>query len=171
VIYSVYLKSQNHYATSAGLANMFQGKISHDQMTRHLRSKDYSSLSLWRYIIPDLRKNQSADGVLILDDTISEKPYTNQNAINYWHFSHAQHRHVKGINLLSCLVRYGDVALPIGYEVVKKDVVLMLKQKEKKERLKSVKMNILKTWYKLPWIIKSCSTISLQIVGLTQRQT
>lgn len=35
----------------------------------------------------------------------------------------ASHRHVKGINLLSCLVRYGDVALPIGYEIVKKDIV------------------------------------------------
>jgi hypothetical protein len=38
-IYSDYLISQNHYATSTGLANMFQGEISHDQMTRHLRSK------------------------------------------------------------------------------------------------------------------------------------
>ena len=116
-------------------------------------------------------KNPSSDGVLILDDTISEKPYTDENAINCWHFSHAKHRHVKGINLLSCLVRYGDVALPIGYEIVKKDVEFCdVKTKRKKERLKSAKMNILETWYSLPWIIKSCSNISLQIVGLAQRQ-
>ncbi len=30
---------------------------------------------------------------------------------------------MKGINIVSCLVRYGDIALPIGYETVKKDVV------------------------------------------------
>ena len=44
-IYSDYLISQNHYSTSTGLANMFQGEISYDQMTRHLRSKDYSSFN------------------------------------------------------------------------------------------------------------------------------
>jgi hypothetical protein len=37
-IYSDYLISQNHYATSTGLAHMFQGEISHDQMSRHLES-------------------------------------------------------------------------------------------------------------------------------------
>ena len=87
-IYSDYLISQNHYATSTGLANMFQGEISHDQMSRHLRLEDYSSSNLWCYIKPDVRKTQSSDGVLILDDTISEKPYTDENAINCWHFSH-----------------------------------------------------------------------------------
>jgi hypothetical protein len=123
------------------------------------------------WLINRLRKNQSADGVLILDDIISEKPYTDESAINCWHFSHAKHRHVKGINLLSCLVRYGDVAIPSGYEIVKKDVAFCdVKTKRKKERLKSAKMNILETWYNLPWIIKSYSNISLQIVGLAQRQ-
>jgi hypothetical protein len=140
-IYSDYLISQNHYATSTGLANMFQGEISHDQMTRHLRSKDYSSLNLWRYIKPNVRKNQSADGVLILDDTISEKPYTDENTINCWHFSHAKHRHVKGINLLSCLVRYGDVALPIGYEIVKKDVEFCDVETKRKKRKAKISKN------------------------------
>ena len=71
-IYSDYLISQNHYATSTGLANMFQGEISHDQMSRHLGSKDYSTSNLWCYVKSDVRKNQSSDGVLIIDDTISK---------------------------------------------------------------------------------------------------
>ena len=140
-IYSDYLISQNHYATSTGLANMFQGEISHDQISRHLRLEDYSSSNLWCYIKPDVRKNQSSDGVLILDDTISEKPYTDENAINCWHFSHAKHRHVKGINLLSCLVRYGDVALPIGYEVVKKDVEFCDVETKRKKRKTQISKN------------------------------
>jgi hypothetical protein len=140
-IYSDYLISQNHYATSTGLANMFQGEISHDQMSRHLRLEDYSSSNLWCYIKPDVRKNQSSDGVLILDDTISEKPYTDENAINCWHFSHAKHRHVKGINLLSCLVRYGDVALPIGYEIVKKDVEFCDVETKRKKRKAQISKN------------------------------
>ncbi len=27
---------------------------------------------------------------------------------------------MKGINIVSCLVRYGDIALPVGYETFKK---------------------------------------------------
>lgn len=71
---------------------------------------------------PSVRRHeQTSGGVLVLDDTISEKTYTDENSVNSWHFSHTKNRHVKGINLLSCLVRYGDVALPIGYEIVEKD--------------------------------------------------
>ena len=39
-----------------------------------------------------------------------------------WHFSHSKSRHVKGVNLLSCIVQYGDISLPIGYEIVHKDI-------------------------------------------------
>lgn len=123
-IYSDYLISQNQYATATGLAAMLDGEISHDQVSRFLREEDYGSKELWMYVKSDVRKHeQQSGGVLLLDDTISEKNYTDENAVNCWHFSHAKHRHVKGINLLSCLVRYGDIALPIGFEVVKKEIV------------------------------------------------
>jgi hypothetical protein len=122
-IYSDYLISQNHYATATGLAALLEGEISHDQISRHLRSGARGSKELWRYIKGSVRHHeQKTGGVLLLDDTISEKAYTDENAINCWHYSHAKGRHVKGINLLSCLVRYGDIALPIGYELVKKDI-------------------------------------------------
>jgi hypothetical protein len=123
-IYSDYLISQNHYATATGLSAMLNGEISHDQVSRLLRSGDYGSKELWAYIKPEVRRHeQKTGGVLVLDDTLSEKNYTDENAVNCWHFSHAKHHHVKGINLLSCLVRYGDIALPIGYDVVQKDIL------------------------------------------------
>jgi hypothetical protein len=123
-IYSDYLISQNHHATATGLAAMFDGEISHDQVSRHLRCGEFGSKELWNYIKSDVRRHeQKTGGVLLLDDTISEKAYTDVNAINCWHFSHSKNRHMKGINIVSCLVRYGDIALPVGYETVKKDVV------------------------------------------------
>ncbi len=79
--------------------------------------------------------------MLLLDDTISEKNYTDENAVNCWHYSHAKHRHVKGINLLSCLVRYGDIALPIGYETVTKDLLYSDLQTQKQKRKASVSKN------------------------------
>jgi hypothetical protein len=107
-IYSDYLIAQNQYATAIGLSELLQGQISHDKITRFLNNKEASSKELWEYIKPEVRKiEQDVGGVLILDDTIGEKAYTDENEIICWHYSHAKGRHVKGVNILSCLVRYG----------------------------------------------------------------
>jgi hypothetical protein len=122
-IYTDYLICQNRYATATGLSELTDNAISHDKATRFLSADEYTSQHLWHLIKPEVRKYQQAQGgVLILDDTIEEKPYTDENDIVCWHFSHAKNDHVKGMNLLSCLVRYGEVSFPIGFEVVKKDV-------------------------------------------------
>lgn len=136
-IYSDYLISQNQHATATGLAAMLNGEISHDQVSRFLREEIYGSKTLWNYVKPQVRHHEEKDGVLLLDDTISEKNYTDENAVNCWHYSHAKHRHVKGINLLSCLIRYGDIALPIGYEVVKKELMYS-DIKTRKQKRKSI---------------------------------
>jgi hypothetical protein len=66
-IYSDYLMSQNHYATATGLAAMFDGEISHDQVSRLLRSGDYGSKELWEHVKPDVRRHeQKSCGVLLL---------------------------------------------------------------------------------------------------------
>lgn len=134
-LYSDYLISQTHYATATGLASVLDGEVSHDQVSRFLRAEDYASKELWDYVKPAIRRHEQEGGVLLLDDTISEKNYTDENAVNCWHFSHAKHRCIKGINLLSCIVRYEDIALPIGYDVVKKDVLYSdLKTRKQKRK-------------------------------------
>lgn len=122
-IYSDYLICQNKYATATGLSDLLSGDISHDKITKYLNSKDLGSKELWVYVKPEMRKHErDKGGVLILDDSIEEKPYTDENEIVAWHHSHAKGRHVKGINILSCLVSYGDVVLPCGYEIMHKDI-------------------------------------------------
>lgn len=69
-----------------------------------------------------MRSQETAGGVLILDDSIEEKPYTDENEINCWHYSHAKRAVLKGINILSCMICYDDFRVPIGYEVIKKDI-------------------------------------------------
>lgn len=141
-LYSDYLISQNNYATATGLAAVLDGEVSHDQISRFLRAADYGSKELWSHIKPEVRLHeQKTGGVLILDDTISEKSYTDENAVNCWHYSHAKHRHLKGLNLLSCLVRYGDIALPIGYEVVKKDIQFCDRETKRQKRKACVTKN------------------------------
>ena len=122
-IYSDYLICQNDKATATGLADLLCGEVSHDKFTRFLNGKALGSHELWIYIKPEIRKHEKkVSGVLILDDSIEEKPYTDENEIMCWHYSHAKGVHVKGVNILSCLVRYGDVTLPVGYEIVHKDI-------------------------------------------------
>lgn len=138
-IYTDYLISQNQYATAIGLSNLLDGELSHDKITRFLNSNQFASKDLWQYVKADVRKyEESKGGVLIVDDSIEEKPYTDENEIVCWHFSHAKGRCVKGINILSGLVRYGEVALPIAYEVIVKDLCVV-DLKTNKERRQSSK--------------------------------
>ena len=141
-IYSAYLICQNKYSTSTGLSDILDGDLSHDQISRFLNNNDFNSKDLWSYIKPTLRKHEeSSGGVLILDDTIEEKPYTDINDIICWHYSHGKGDHVKGINLLSCLARYGDTTFPIGYEIVNKDIKYCDVETKKEKQKASITKN------------------------------
>ena len=141
-VYSDYLIAQSSQATAIGLSSLLEGSLSHDQITRFLNRNEFGSKDLWHYVKPKVRElEQETGGVLIIDDSIEEKPYTDENAIVSWHFSHAKGRCVKGINILSCLVRYGDLSLPIGLEVVHKDVQFCDLKTKKERRKASVTKN------------------------------
>jgi uncharacterized protein (UPF0297 family) len=71
-----------------------------------------------------VRAYEGEDACLIFDDTITEKPYMDENEIICWHFDHKENKTVKGINLLSafyhCEKGWQTVRLPIGYRVIAK---------------------------------------------------
>lgn len=141
-IYTDYLISQNQYATATGLSLLLDGQISHDKITRFLNNNQFSAKDLWQYVKPTVHRiEQEKGGVLIIDDSIEEKPYTDENEIVCWHFSHAKGRCVKGINLLSCLLRYDDIALPISFEVIRKDMHFCDLKTKKEKRQSSVTKN------------------------------
>lgn len=141
-IYTDYLICQNKYATATGLSDLLSGAISHDKITRYLNSQDFGSKQLWSYSKSTIRQHEErSGGVLILDDTIEEKPYTDENDIVCWHHSHAKNCHVKGMNILSCLARYGDVTLPIGYEIIHKELQYCDIKNRKVKRKSSVTKN------------------------------
>jgi len=111
-------------------------------VTRFLNGDLKDSKALWAYIKPSLRRHEQATGgVLILDDTIEEKPYTDENDIVCWHHCHSKNRHVKGMNILSCLVRYDDMTLPVGYEIVHKDVRFCDLKTKQEKRCASISKN------------------------------
>jgi len=141
-IYSDYLICQNKYATATGLSDLLSGDISHDKITKYLNSEELGSKELWVYIKPEIRKHQTdKGGVLILDDSIEEKPHTDENEIVAWHHSNAKGRHVKGINILSCLVSYDDIVLPFGYRIISKDASFSDIETRKVKRKSSISKN------------------------------
>jgi hypothetical protein len=103
-LYSDYLLSAFSHTTATGLSAMTGGAVSHDRVTRFLGSERFGSRALWKLVKPMVRRFESTeDGVLIIDDTIEEKPYTDESELVCWHYDHSEGRSVKGINLLSVL--------------------------------------------------------------------
>lgn len=117
-IYSDYLPASFSYTTATGLSRLMEDEISHDQVTRFLSSETKTGKHLWLMVKPFQRKIESSEGVLILDDSIEEKPYTDENDIICWHFDHSKERSVKGINSVSCLYQNRGVSLPVNFRLV-----------------------------------------------------
>ena len=79
-LYSDYLLSSFSHTTATGLSRMSTGEVSHDKITRFLASEEMDSRALWRLVKPLARQVEGDDdGVLIIDDTIEEKPYTDES--------------------------------------------------------------------------------------------
>jgi len=119
-VYSDYLISAFGQTTGTGLSELLGGAISHDRIQRFLAHKEFTSGDLWQIVKPPVRALQREEGVLIIDDSIAEKPYTDENEIVCWHYDHAQDRQVKGINFLSALYHVQAVSLPVGFRLVAK---------------------------------------------------
>ena len=119
-LYTDYLICNQGLATATSLSEMLDGEVSHDQITRHLSARLYTSKDLWVDVKPTVRQIERDDGCLIFDDTVQEKEFTDENEIMCWHYDHCKGRSVKGINLLNALYHSGDVSIPVAFEVVKK---------------------------------------------------
>jgi hypothetical protein len=119
-LYTDYLLSSFGATTATGLSELVQGEISHDEITRFLKSERASGKQLWQYVKPFVRTIEREDGVLIIDDSIEEKPYTDENAIICWHWDHCKNRQVKGLNFVSALYHSQSVSVPVGFEIVAK---------------------------------------------------
>src|ERR1700730_7821352 len=115
-LYTDYLICSTSYTTATGLSRMTDNAISHDKVTRFLSSKDFKSADLWLQAKPLYNSIQSDDGVLIIDDSIEEKPYTDENEVIAWHWDHKYNRSIKGINFVSLVYESDKGSAPIGFE-------------------------------------------------------
>jgi hypothetical protein len=119
-LYVDYLLSSFGSVTATGLSDVVDGLISHDKITRLLSRKPKTSADLWSVVKPLIRQIEGHDGVLIIDDSISEKPSTDENDIICWHYDHCKGISVKGINFMTASYYVRDVALPVSFQLIAK---------------------------------------------------
>src|SRR5260221_13687355 len=116
--YSDYLLASFGATTATGLSQLLEGEVSHDQVTRYLAGTQKTASDLWRTVKPFVRAVQSEAGGLILDDSIAEKPYTDENDLVCWHYDHSKDRMLKGINFLTALYSSERLSVPVGVHLL-----------------------------------------------------
>jgi DDE superfamily endonuclease len=140
-LYTDYLLSTFGYATATGLSAMVNGEVSHDQITRFLSDDEYNSKDLWLEVKSTVRKVERENAVLIFDDTVQEKPYTDENEVMCWHYDHSKGRAVQGFNLLNCLYHVEKISIPVAFELIKKPVEYSDLKTRKRKRVSLVTKN------------------------------
>jgi hypothetical protein len=99
-----------------------------------LSEKPKTSAELWSVVKPLIRQTESPDGVLIIDDSISEKPPTDENDIICRHYDHCKGISVKGINFMTGLYYVRNTALPVGFQLIAKTEYYIDKDGKEKRR-------------------------------------
>ncbi len=102
-LYTDYLVSTCGLATATSMSVVLHKQISHDKITRLLSSGYISSRRLWAEVRAVCEEIQQDDAVLIIDDSVEAKPYTDCNDLIQWHFDHTEGRSVKGVNFISAI--------------------------------------------------------------------
>jgi len=142
-LYMDYLISSTQLTTCTGLSKVLDGEISHDRFTRMLSKGTFDSRSLWlqNKVMACEISRASDTKVLILDDSIMAKPYTDENEINCYHYDHCIGRAVKGVGFITALLNSQGMNVPVMMELIKKDLKVTDKKTGKEKRKASVGKN------------------------------
>lgn len=85
----------------------------------------FDNQELWKQVKTDVRSCESVESaVLIVDDTLIEKPFSQENDVICYHHDHCTGQSVKGINLLNGGLYYNgqNTYIPIFAEIISKTV-------------------------------------------------
>lgn len=171
--YVDYLICSTSYTTATGLAKATDNMISHDKVTRFLSTRDYTGRDLWLIAKPLVRQIESEEAVLVVDDTIEEKPYTDENPYVSYHHDHKKNRCIKGINFLSSLYVSQEHSVPVGFSIVQKTKEVIKKNGKKsrkdpvtkQERFRELLYNAVKNEIKFKHVLTDSWFASVENMG------
>lgn len=146
-LYTDYLLSSFGQTTATGLSRLVDEDISHDSISRFLSGNAFNSKTLWQKVKPLVRKYETEDACLIFDDTIIEKPYTDENDMISWHWDHSKGKNTKGVNMLNAFYHTQDaqmsqpLRIPVGFELILKTILFSVVKTKKEKRISPVTKN------------------------------
>lgn len=145
-LYSDYLIASFGLTTATWLAKILEWQMTHDKITKFLNWESLDSKQLRQKVKPTVREIDDIDNVLIFDDTVEWKPYSDLSDINCWHYDHTTSCNIKGVNMMSCLLssEKHNINIPIGFEIIAKpELYCDIKTKKVKRKSKITKNEIL----------------------------
>ena len=74
-----------------------------------------------------MRKYQTQQGVLIVDDSLVHKPHSQETGLVSTYFDHTSNEYGRAINFLTLLYRVEDMLLPVGSHLVVKHLQCQFK--------------------------------------------
>jgi hypothetical protein len=89
----------------------------HDAFSRLLARLEPDSGTLWDEVRPHVRR---ANGILVVDDTVLDKPYAHKMGLVAPFWSGKHRRVLRGINLVTVAWTDGDAVYPTDYRLVDK---------------------------------------------------
>lgn len=165
-LYTDYLITSFGQATATGMSYVLDDEVSHDQVTRMLTNSYFDSKTIWKAVKSQIRKIESSEGILIIDDSVGEKPHMDENSIVTYHYDHSQGKIIKGINFMSCCYETSwegeSVCLPLQVEVIaktephldkKSGKIRYRSKKTKNEIFKEMLLQIKKNQIKYKYIV------------------
>lgn len=94
------------------------GGMQHDSVTRWLMRADFTPSDVWRYAKPLVNLTT---GYLIVDDTVTSKPFARNIDLARFQYSGREHRQVNGIDIVNLLWTAGKEYVPVDYRVYAPD--------------------------------------------------
>ncbi|MBN2260462.1 MAG: transposase, partial [Clostridiales bacterium] len=145
-LYTDYLICSFSLASATNMSRMLDNNVSHDKITRLLSDKELTSKDYWLNIKPIIRQMESDDGVIIVDDTIEEKPFTDENDIVCYHYDHTKGISIKGINIVNFLYHSqsscpDDFSLPLAFQIISKTEKFFDEKTQKQKRKSTITKN------------------------------
>jgi hypothetical protein len=92
--------------------------IAHDSVKRLLERQPHHTEALYAEAKRLIRADQ---GVLVIDDSTLDKPYSHQIELVTRHWSGKHHRVVQGINLISTIWTEGSAIVPVDFRIYHPD--------------------------------------------------
>ena len=78
-LYSDFLTTSPNIVSSLLLSKVLNNVHSHDSITRMLAQAEIEQKAFWKSIKPSVRQIERDEGVICIDDTIENKPHSEEN--------------------------------------------------------------------------------------------